>query len=369
MIKPIAVIDLYCGMGGFTEGAVQAGATVILSADFWDEAVLVHKQNHPGIPCLKLKLGSLTDWKLIKQYIDRYPNHHIHLHGSPPCQALSNASRTDASEGMPLIYHFLDLVDKLNPDSWSMENVVPVRKRLPEDIPSVILNSADFGVPQTRRRCIAGKGWEAKPSHNKDQWVSVIQALPHIEKELEMDSGRANATTTGINPKTGKKEGGSGYLTRSLDQPSYTIMTSPRKLVVNTVGGGSSNGRRVNSVDTEISKPSKTINNNRPSLRYVTHNVAGATESIGEAAESRDRVITKPSKVIYSHHTTIRDRTDWNKPKKIRSLDLSETLVLQGFSPDYDLSSTKTKKSRWTMVGNAVCPPVARAIIEGIRNG
>ena len=343
MKKPIVVIDLYCGMGGFTQGAVEAGATVILSCDFWDEAVKVHKLNHPGIPCLQLKLGSPSDWKLIKKYIDKYPNYHIHLHGSPPCQALSNASSTDASKGMPLILHFLDLVEKLNPDSWSMENVVPMRKRLPEGTPSVVLNSADFGVPQTRRRCIAGEGWSANPSHSKEEWVSVIQALPHLQEELithlqgysrtrpvmkngkhtgvntprtppdgcktldepsftvcaasmnlfSMDSGRANAKTTGINPKTGKKEGGSGYLSRSLDNPSYTIMTSPRNI--------------------------------------VTH--------------------------------------DEEKPIKIRSLTIEETLIIQGFNPNYDLSTTKTKKSRWTMVGNAVCPPVARAIIEGIHNG
>ena len=109
MLKPIAVIDLYCGMGGFTEGAVQAGATVILSADFWEPAVKVHKKNHPGIPCLQWELGTASDWKLIKKYMDKYPNHHIHLHGSPPCQALSNASSTDASEGMVLVLHFLDL--------------------------------------------------------------------------------------------------------------------------------------------------------------------------------------------------------------------------------------------------------------------
>ena len=288
MKKPIAVIDLYCGMGGFTQGAVEAGATVILSCDFWEVAVKVHKLNHTGIPCLQLKLGSPSDWKLIKKYIDKYPNHHIHLHGSPPCQALSNASSTDPSKGMPLILHFLDLVEKLKPDSWSMENVVPMRKRLPEGTPSVVLNSADYGVPQTRRRCIAGEGWLAKK-----EWVSVIQALPYLETDLLMDSGRANAKTTGINPKTCKKEGGSGYLSRSLDNPSYTIMTSPRNI--------------------------------------VTHNE--------------------------------------EKPVKIRSLTIEETLIIQGFNPKYDLSSTKTKKSRWTMVGNAVCPPVARAIIEGIHNG
>lgn len=359
MLKPIAVIDLYCGMGGFTEGAVQAGATVILSADFWDEAVRVHKKNHPGIPCLQLRLGTPSDWKLIKKYIDKYPHYHIHLHGSPPCQALSNASRTDASEGMPLIYHFLDLVEKLNPDSWSMENVVPVRKRLPEGVPSVVLNSADYGVPQTRRRCIAGEGWEARPSHTKEKWISVIQALPHLSNEIH-DLRPA--------PSMVKQFAGA-----SKDKPFPTVTSaSPRQLRLELkleALGANANRKQ----DRSISEPSKTIcgSGNQVGARifqHFTHNVAGASESIGEAAESRDRVITKPSKVIYSHHTTIRDRTEWEKPKKIRSLTVSETLVLQGFSSTYDLSSTKTKKSRWTMVGNAVCPPVARAIIEGIRN-
>ena len=381
MKKPIAVIDLYCGMGGFTQGAIEAGATVILSCDFWDEAIKVHKLNHPGIPCLQLKLGSPSDWKLIKQYIDKYPNHHIHLHGSPPCQALSQASRTNADEGMPLVLHFLDLVKKLNPDSWSMENVVPMRKRLPEGTPSVVLNSADFGVPQTRRRCIAGKGWLANPSHSKEEWVSVIEALPHLENELithlqgysrrrpimkkgvytgkstprippdgcktldepsftvcsasmnlfSMDSGRANAKTTGINPKTGKKEGGSGYLSRSLDNPSYTIMTSPRNLVSNfKLEALGSNSKR--SKDRTILEPSKTI--------------CGSGNQVGAR--------------IFNHE---------EKPTKIRSLTIEETLIIQGFNQNYDLSTTKTKKSRWTMVGNAVCPAVARAIIEGIHNG
>ena len=443
MNKPIAVIDLYCGMGGFTQGAIDAGATVILSADFWEEAVKVHKLNHPGIPCLQLKLGTPSDFKLIKKFMDKYPNHHIHLHGSPPCQALSNASTTDPSKGMVLVLHFLDMVEKLKPDSWSMENVVPMRKRLPEGTPSVILNSADFGVPQTRRRCIAGEGWVANPSHSKEEWISVIEALPHLNDELkdlipvpsmtkqyanasknkpfptvtsqsphqlklEMDSGRGNSKKSGVNPKTGKRGGGSGYLTRSLDNPSYTIMTYPRNLVsINADVCGSSNSKRARSADGEITNPSLTLRNNRPSLRHfklealgsnskrnqdrtilepskticgsgnqvgarifehVNLNTGGSTESIGAAAIAKDRTILKPSKVVRGHHVTLRDKKDESKPVKIRSLTVAETLILQGFNPDFDLSCTKTKKSRWTMVGNAVCPPVAKAIIEGIGN-
>jgi DNA (cytosine-5)-methyltransferase 1 len=330
MKKPIAVIDLYCGMGGFTQGAVEAGAMVILSCDFWDEAVKVHKLNHPGIPCLQLELGSASDWKLIKQYIDKYPNYHIHLHGSPPCQALSNASSTDPSKGMPLILHFLDLVEKLNPDSWSMENVVPMRKRLPEGTPSVVLNSADFGVPQTRRRCIAGEGWLANPSHSKEEWVSVIQALPHLENEL----------------------------------------SSSRSLMVNTTGGGSSNGRRVNSADSIVTKPSKTIHNNIPSLRLVIpiQRKVGVLKVNGRILQPIWREIDQPVQTITTRkeHIGIQEEGSQEKPVKIRSLTCEETLILQGFNPNFDLSIVKTQKSRWTLIGNAVCPPVAKAIIEGI---
>ncbi len=252
-----------------------------------------------------------------------------------------------------MVIWYLNLIKSCQPDSWSMENVVPMRKRLPEGTPSVTLNSADFGVPQTRRRCYAGSGWEAEPTHTKEEWVSVIQALPHLidlmpvpsmteqyktasknkpyptvtshspkQLRLVMDSGRASAASTGMS-KDGKKAGGSGPLFRDLNQPSYTTMTSARRILVNSVGGGSSNGRRVNSADKDIDQPCLTINNNQPSIRTC-------------------------------------------EPRKVRSLTLEETLVLQGFPSDYDLSSAKTQKARWTMVGNAVPPPVAEAVIRGI---
>ena len=194
---------------------------------------------------------------------------------------------------MPLVLWYLDLVKKCEPDSWSMENVVPVRKKLPEGTPSVVLNSADFGVPQTRRRCYAGEGWAARPSHAKEEWVSVIEALPDLADELRFKT------------------------------PERLVLPIQRK-----VGVLKANGRILKPIWREMDEPAQTI--------------TGRAESLGKIAA--------------------------DKPVKIRSLTLPETLVLQGFNPDYDLSAARTMKSRWTMVGNAVPPPVAEAVIRGIEN-
>ena len=344
----VAVIDLFCGMGGFSQGAIEAGAKVVLAVDLWDEALKVHAKNHPDTPIKRMTLGEKYHFSLFKSEVDKWRKlgYHVHIHGSPPCQALSNASSRNPEEGMPLVIWFLDCVKFADPDSWSMENVVPVRKRLPEGTPSVILNSADFGVAQTRRRCFAGEGWVANPSHTKDEWLGVIDVLPHLNGL--MDSGRADAKTTGINPKTGKKEEGSGPLFRELDNPSYTIMTSPRKLVVNTDGCGSSNSRRANSVDSDIDKPMKTLRNNEPSIRELIKINGLKLEALGSNANRKnDKEISKP--------------------EKIRSLTIQETLILQGFSSDYDMTVANTQKARWTMIGNAVVPAVAKAVIEGIQ--
>ena len=125
-------------------------------------------------------------------------------------------------------------------------------------------------------------------------------------------------------------------------------------------------GRRVRSADKAIQEPSLTIHNNQPSLRLIRLEALGSN-----AKRYQDREITKPSKTICGSGNQVGPRLfdhDNQKPKKIRSLTMSETLILQGFPGDFDLSAAKTQKSRWTMVGNAVCPPVAEAVIRGIED-
>tara|TARA_R100001463_G_scaffold23649_1_gene56527 strand:+ start:436 stop:1392 length:957 start_codon:yes stop_codon:yes gene_type:complete len=317
-------------MGGFSQGSIEAGAKVVLAVDLWEEALKVHIHNHPSTPIIRMTLGTKNQFSLFIREIEKWRKlgYHVHLHGSPPCQALSNASSRDPSEGMPLVIWFLDLVKFTKPDSWSMENVVPMRKRLPEGTPSVVLNSADYGVAQTRRRCIAGEGWEAIPTHNKESWLSVIDALPHLKDEL----------ATHIN----------------LD------------------GASDSNSRRAKSADFDINSTSGTLRNSKPSLRRLVIPIqrkVGVLKANGRILQPIWREIDEPIQTITtrSENIGIQVKDSELKPKKIRSLTIEETLTLQGFNSNYDMTQARTQKNRWTMIGNAVVPAVAKAIIGGIK--
>ena len=90
--RVVDVYDLYCCAGGYSTGAVQAGHTVKLAVDCWEEALECHAANHPDTEHLLLSLGDDTHDTLLEKLpppgTDAAP---WHLHGSPPCQLLSKA--------------------------------------------------------------------------------------------------------------------------------------------------------------------------------------------------------------------------------------------------------------------------------------
>lgn len=46
--KSLAAADLFCGGGGFTTGAEQAGVNVLLAVNHWRTAIYTHQNNHPN---------------------------------------------------------------------------------------------------------------------------------------------------------------------------------------------------------------------------------------------------------------------------------------------------------------------------------
>ena len=161
---PITVIDLFCGCGGFTTGAVMAGCSVSFVCDSDFEALQCHKDNHPQ--CTHSNAPLPMD-------IDFPTNCRFHLHGSPPCQKFSSAGTRNRHEGdreRPghLINWFLETAISCGAHSWSMEQVAnpkvidiinEVRSKNTSLISYAVINFKDLGVPQSRKRVICGPPW------------------------------------------------------------------------------------------------------------------------------------------------------------------------------------------------------------------
>jgi DNA (cytosine-5)-methyltransferase 1 len=163
----MAAIDLYSGIGGWTLGFKMAGIEVVASYEWWKDANLTHNKNfgshHDEIDIRSLDLSTLPDKRNIQYVV-----------GSPPCTQFSYSNRGgngDIKDGLVDIKKFLEVVDHLQPKYWAMENVPRVAKILEKEIKPKgklakfkhlfgeirVYNSSDFGVPQDRKRMIAGR--------------------------------------------------------------------------------------------------------------------------------------------------------------------------------------------------------------------
>ena len=219
----VKVIDLFCGMGGFSQGSKQSGAEVILAVDSWDKALQVHEQNHPKCKHLKWELGSKSPketWKDILQEIGLHRDH-LHIHGSPPCQNFSGANpHRNHENGMHLVEWFLELIRVSRCDSWSMEESSSKRigQLLNENkIPWKLLNFQDYGVSQTRKRYIAGIGFNFE-----DFTRSHPKTLRQVFSQSKRNLGTLDIVV--VSPAAFKKNVRKNI--RELDEISPTVCAS-----------------------------------------------------------------------------------------------------------------------------------------------
>lgn len=159
--QEIEVYDLFCGAGGFSEGAKQAGGKVVFACDNNKEAIRVHKLNHKDTAhwCCELPRDDIPFPK------DGRP---FHVHGSPPCQAFSTSGKKDSAlihNASGLIQWYILTALQSGATSWTMEQVASVhvlgiledlRVKNKARLAYATFNFADLGVPQTRRRIVAG---------------------------------------------------------------------------------------------------------------------------------------------------------------------------------------------------------------------
>lgn len=155
-------ISLFSGAGGMDVGFKAAGFDVLAANELDKHACETFRANHPES---KLIEGDLD---VCGEELHSYKGIDV-IFGGPPCQGFSVAGKMDPDDPRSkLIFSFCNIIEKVKPKSFVMENVKAlgtlskfetVRTALISRFQKAgytvtihILNSKDFGVPQSRER-------------------------------------------------------------------------------------------------------------------------------------------------------------------------------------------------------------------------
>ena len=201
-------IDLFCGCGGLSKGFELAGTKILLGCDQDKNFIETWKNNHKGTPIL----GSLTENKtkelIIGEVKKKLKNKKLDMIiGGPPCQGFSTAGwRLDGDERNKLWNEYLDLVKKIKPKYFLIENVVGLltsmnkSKSVVENMKNAFskigynfkykkIESQFLGVPQIRKRIfIYGALKDLKMPDYPDEFVKkfitvseTIKGMPRLK--------------------------------------------------------------------------------------------------------------------------------------------------------------------------------------------
>ncbi|KJS39387.1 MAG: hypothetical protein VR70_08090 [Rhodospirillaceae bacterium BRH_c57] len=241
--KAPQAISLFCGAGGIDSGFHAAGWITRYAVDFDPEAIATFKANHPGVAA---EVASVRGLRLPRiKDLDT-------IFGGPPCQDFSPGGKRKGLSGKngPLIWSFASIIEQVLPRSFLFENVDDFDTQFPDAraaliarfeaagyvVTKAVLNSADFGVPQTRERLFIvgirkdlGVSFDFASVQRAHEVVTQHEAFHHMQ-EWALPPSRRGAKITG--DEFGKNGFSKFYLksnrVRRWDQPAFTALAGDR---------------------------------------------------------------------------------------------------------------------------------------------
>lgn len=295
-------IDLFAGAGGFTTGARMADIDVLWCANHWPLAVQTHAANHPETAHLCQDLHQ-ANWEEV-------PPHDLML-ASPACTGHTRARGREQSHhdaARSTAWAVISCAEAKRPQVIIIENVpefldwvlYPVfadaLARLGYSLSPMVLDAADFGVPQHRIRLFI------VATRSRHPIELSLEKKPHtpVNSIIEWNAWNWNPIE-----KPGRSE-------KTIQRIANARKSFGRRFVMPYYSSGS-----------------------------------GLT----------GRALTRPLGTI----TTV-DRWAVVKGDRMRMLQPSEYRKGMGFPDDYKLPPTRAEAIH--LLGNAVCPPMARDIIS-----
>ncbi len=157
----VEAVDLFCGAGGLSTGLQAAGVQIVAGVERDGDALATWSSAHPAAVAVNGDVNEV-DWK-------RFDGVNLVV-GGPPCQPWSvgglRKGEEDERDGWPA---FIAALRRLRPRAFLAENVAgltegamrPRWERLVHELSAAgyvvsakVLNAADYGAPQKRRRCV-----------------------------------------------------------------------------------------------------------------------------------------------------------------------------------------------------------------------
>lgn len=194
-------VSLYTGAGGLDLGFVAAGFTPVFANDINADAMVTYSA---AMDMIAERTGRPFEHAIVTgdiRQVDKLPAKGCAelVIGGPPCQGFSVAGKMDPNDPRSRhVFDFLAMVERVEPQAFVMENVkaLACNKRWAGTMADIrsqaekigyrtyleVLNSADYGVAQTRERIflvgLRGNGIEFEyPEPTVQEYVGVAQAL------------------------------------------------------------------------------------------------------------------------------------------------------------------------------------------------
>lgn len=339
-------VDLFCGCGGFSLGAHQAGLETSAAFDIDPILTSSFKKNFPKTQLKLADLSVVSGAEVEAEVGGRVDV----LFGGPPCQGFSDIGRRDVGDPRrELLGHFFRLVAETRPAFFIMENVRglayadarPVLDRGLELLPScyqvlspTIFDASEYGAATKRPRLfVIGYDRERCDPTDINEFASLRKPAATVKQAIsDLQSSKLIGTVDGFEVWKSLHGGRRSEYAVALarDDREFTChrITRHTPEVIERFsrvkqGGTDSIGRH----------PRLAWNAQCPTLRAGTGSDRGSYQSVRPIHPTENRVITA-----------------------------REAARLQGF-PDRHLFHPTTWHS-FRMIGNSVSPFISRALFS-----
>lgn len=364
--KDLKAIDMFCGCGGISAGLRQAGFKIIAGADVDPKYLDTFTHNFPDAVSIQDDLSKLEPAKLLEKLGSKECEFDL-LAGGPPCQGFSkNVPRkyrylTDTNN--LLIKTFLDYCEALKPTMVLMENVAEMKNgfkqvyteeilgRLNKEgytVTHAVLNSADYGIPQRRKRAffLANRlGIEFRipePSHSSaTSQQQLFSTPPHVTVR--------EAISDLPSLKHGEGEEWTEY--RSEPESEYQkLMRNDQKKVRNHISRFLQPMQYARLASLKPGQGHKDL----PDNLKVKSGYSGAYGRL-----TWDMVAPTITRWVF-HPGSGR----WGHPEDIRVLSIREAARIQSFPDSFEFVRTYCQQAG--QIGNAVPPLLVKILAESM---